>query len=68
MSESILPKGDFFVMMYNQKSTTAYPILDEDDNVAFWKTEEKAHEDMKDHPYASVFGYKVFEMGTGSSW
>lgn len=52
----------FFVMMYNQKGNTAMPIVNEDDEVMFYETEEIAREKMKNHPFASRFGYEIYEI------
>jgi len=55
----------YFVMMYSQDGKTAMPILEgnkENAPVMFWDSEEDAHEDMINHPYASAFGYEVFEI------
>ena len=59
----------FFIMMYNQKGTVAMPITDSDndDQVAFYATEEEALDAMDGHIYAEAFGFEIFEMGTGVS-
>jgi len=57
----------YFVMMYNQAMTTIMPIIegsDEDDNndVKLYNSYEEADNEMKDHYYASNFGYEIFEI------
>jgi hypothetical protein len=56
---------DFFIMMYNQKEG-AIPIIDENQNVVFFETEEEARKAVKDHYFCQQLGYEIFELGMGS--
>ena len=59
----------FFIMMYNQKGTVAMPITDSDndDQVAFYATEEEALDAAEAYGWSHIFGFEIFEMGTGVS-
>jgi hypothetical protein len=56
---------NFFIMMNNQKGTTIMPIVDGDEEVMLFETEEEAEEIASLHPFCKAFGYEIFERGTG---
>lgn len=58
-------KGDFFIMMYHP-NLKAIPIIDEDENVLFFSTEDEAREVADNHDGCINLGYEIFEMGNGS--
>lgn len=56
----------FFIMIYSQDGDTAMPMIDVDSelgDVKFFGTEDEAREVGNNHPFASVMGFDIFEMG-----
>lgn len=41
------------------------PIVDDNDDVVLYETEQAAREAMMGHVYAQAFGFEIFERGTG---
>jgi len=58
--------SQFFVMMSNQKGDHAQPMVDENEDVAFWDSAAGASEAARANPFAVAFGYEIFERGSGS--
>lgn len=56
---------DFFVMLYKQNGDGAMPIVDENEDVMFYESEDEAIEAMTGHMSAEAFGYEIFKLGTG---
>lgn len=56
---------NFFIMMNNQNGTTIMPIVNEDEEVMLFETEEEAREIAGEHYFCKAFGYEIFERGTG---
>jgi hypothetical protein len=52
----------FFIMLYNQNGEGAQPMLDEDDEVAFFATREEALDAGSASKYAQAIGYEIFDM------
>lgn len=57
---------DFFIMLHSQSGDKVLPIVDENENVVLYESEEEAINAMKGHLYAESFGFEVFELGTGT--
>lgn len=57
---------DFFIMLRTQRGDKAMPIVDENEEVMFYESEEEAISAMKGHAYAEAFGFEIFELGTGT--
>ena len=55
----------YFIMMYAQQEEHAVPLIEEDENVAFYETYREAYEIAENHPYAKALGYEIFCMGEG---
>lgn len=55
----------FFIMMYWQNGKFATPIMNGDEDVAFFSTEMEARRVAENHEACQAFGYEIFEMGTG---
>lgn len=57
---------NFFVMMNNHKGDLIMPLVDDDQNVMLWATADEARDAADANPFASHFGFEIFERGTGS--
>lgn len=58
----------FFVMLnHPNKRVVAIPMTDEDDEMAFFNSEEDARKACENNSFAQAFGYEIFELGTGSN-
>ena len=58
--------NDFFVMLSTQ-SGGATPMTGDDDEVAFYPTEDAARQDAAANPLGAHFGYEIFQLGTGET-
>lgn len=57
--------SNFFVMINSQNRKFIMPIVDDNDDVVLYETEQAAREAMMGHVYAQAFGFEIFERGTG---
>lgn len=55
----------FFVMLNWQNGRGAMPLVEDNDDVAFYATLEEAREAAENHDACRAFGYEIFERGTG---
>lgn len=55
---------DFFVMLYTRHGSLT-PMLDDDNEIAKFHTAKEAAEAAKKSIWGDMFGYEVFEIGTG---
>lgn len=55
--------GKWFVMMYSQSGEYVMPLVDGDDEVMLWATEEEANAAGIDNPFANAFGFHSYEVG-----
>lgn len=53
----------FFVMVYSQDGNMVFPLLDDNDDVTLWDSEEQASTSAKRNPYADAFGFTVHRVG-----
>jgi len=58
-------KNRFFIMMSSQNGDYVLPIVDEDEEVMLFETQEDAEACATAHSFCQAFGYEVFERGTG---
>lgn len=58
-------KNRFFIMMSSQNGDYVLPIVDDDEEVMLFETEEDARRCGDDHSFCQAFGYEVFERGAG---
>lgn len=57
-------KGGFFVML-NTPDGGYTPLMLNDYEMKKFQTEDEARKLADDNPYGSIFGYEVFQIGTG---
>lgn len=55
---------DFFVMLFTQKGGIT-PLMENDDDIAVFETEEEAREAANRNSLGVWFGFEIFERGTG---
>jgi hypothetical protein len=58
---------EYFIMMNNQKGTHISPIVDDDEEVCLFESEEEAEMCVRDNPYAQACGYEIFKMSNGEA-
>jgi hypothetical protein len=55
--------GEFFVMLYSENGYL--PLMENEDEIAFFETEIEAKECAGANPLGSHYGFDVFEKGCG---
>ena len=55
----------YFVILNHQKKDIFLPFLDEDGELAMFETEIEAICEANQNPLGNVFGFEVFELGSG---
>jgi hypothetical protein len=56
----------YFVILSHQKQEIFLPMLDENDILALFKTENDAINAGNENPLGKHFGFEVFELGYGA--
>lgn len=55
-------------MIYGQSGNSAFPVVEENEEVAFFETYEEAFETAEDHFACQMLGYEIFSMYEGVHW
>lgn len=54
----------YFVLLH-KGSWPPLPLVDENENIAWFETEEEASNVASENPLGEAFGFEIFELGRG---
>jgi hypothetical protein len=67
MEEENMIDKPYFVLL-NHQNGKVIPMMEDDENMAFFESEIEACECASKNPLGETFGFEVFELGGGWSY